>query len=111
VEVAAHHAEAIGKSAGMRVEKWFLLDGVALRARRVSPRDIELPAAIVANFADSSLAFGNRTAVSAREATQAIIFQLLDEARIGFADLLIENGAQGGRHLDLYFNASERRRA
>jgi hypothetical protein len=91
------------------VEEWFLFDGVALGAGGVSPGDVEGTAAIVADFADAGLAFGDGAAVSAGEAAHAIVLDLLVEIGIGFADLLVENGAEGG-HEDLliYSNAAVR---
>jgi hypothetical protein len=73
VQVAAQHAEAVGQRAGIGVEKRLLLDGIALRSGDVSPGNVELAAAVEADFADAGLAFGNGAAVSAGEAAQAIV--------------------------------------
>jgi hypothetical protein len=106
VEIAAEHAEAVGERSGTGVEEWFLFDWVALSAGSVSPGDVERAAAVVADFADSGLAFGDGTAMSTSEAAHAIVVELLDERGIGFADLLVENGAEGGHgELCLYSNA------
>ena len=80
----------------MGVEEWFLFDWVTLGSGGVSPRDVERAAAIVADFADSGLAFGDGAAMSASEAAHAVVLELLDKRGIGFADLLVENGAEGG---------------
>ncbi len=95
----------------MGVEEWFLFDWIALGSGGVSPGDVERAAAVVADFADSGLAFGDGTAMSASEAAHAIVVELLEERGIGFADLLVENGAEGGHgNLWLYSNAAEWRR-
>src|SRR5580658_7602438 len=80
----------------MGVEERFLFDWVALGSGGVSPGDVERAAAVVADFADSGLAFGDGTAMSASETADAVIVELLDECGIGFADLLVEEGAEGG---------------
>jgi hypothetical protein len=80
----------------MRVEKWLLFDGVALGAGGVSPGDVEGAAAVVADFADSGLAFGDGAAVPASEAAHAIVLEFLVEMGIGFDRLIVEDGAEGG---------------
>ena len=96
VEIASHHAEAVGQGAGMGVEKRFLLDGIAVRAGGVSPGNVERAATVVADFADSGLAFGDGTAVSAGEAADAVVGESFVERGVCFADALIEDGAEGG---------------
>jgi hypothetical protein len=83
------------------MEKRLLLDGIALRAGGVSPGDVELAAAIEADFADAGLAIGNRATVAAGEAANAVVAEILDQRRFGFADALIQDFAQGGRHGNL----------
>jgi hypothetical protein len=92
----------------MSVEEWFLFDWVALSSGGISPGDVERAAAVEADFADSGLAFGDGAAMTASEAAHAIILELLEERGIGFADLLVENSAEGG-HVELwvYSNAGE----
>jgi hypothetical protein len=104
MEVAAEHAEAVGESAGIGVEERLLLDGIALHAGRVSPGNVELAAAIEADFADSGLTVGDWTTVAAGETADAVVAEIFDQARIGFADSLVENVAQGGHGgpLDLF---------
>ncbi len=80
----------------MRVKEWLLFDRVALSSGGVSPGDVERAAAIVADFADAGLAFGDGAAMSAGEAAHAIVLELLVESGIGFANSLVENGAEGG---------------
>jgi len=96
MQIAAEHAEAVGESARIGVEERLLLDGIALHAGRVSPGDVELAAAIEADFADSGLTVGDGTTVAAGEAADAVVAEIFDQARIGFADSLVENVAQGG---------------
>ena len=82
------------------MEEWLLLDGVTLGSSGVSPGDVERAAAVVADFADAGLAFGDGAAVSAGEATDAVVLEFFVETGIGFADSLVENGTEGG-HGDL----------
>ena len=82
----------------MRMEERFLLNRVALHPRGVSPRNIKCAAAVVADFADSSLAVWNGAAVAARETADPIVLELFEESRIGFADSLVEDVAQGGQN-------------
>src|SRR5208282_2917561 len=84
----------------MRVEEGLFLNRIALGAGRVSPGSVKRAAAVVADFADSGSAFGDGTAVAARKAAQATVFELFVEMRIGFLDMLIEDRAQGGGHLE-----------
>jgi hypothetical protein len=80
----------------MSVKKRLLLDGITLGASNVSPGNVEFAAAVEAHFADTGLALGNGAAVSAGKATQATIVQPFDESGIGFANALVEDGAEGG---------------
>jgi hypothetical protein len=82
------------------MEEGLLLDGITLGSGGVAPRNIERAAAVVADLADSGLAFGYGTAVSAGETADAVVVELLVESRFGFTDLLVENGTEGG-HGDL----------
>ena len=89
VEIAAHHAEAVGESSGMGVEEGLLFHGIALGSGGVSPGNVEFAAAVEADFADSGLAFGDGTTMPAGEAAQAMVFKVLDQAWVGLADLLV----------------------
>ena len=73
VQIAPEHAEAVGERSGIGMEERLLLDGIALHARGVSPGNVELAAAIEADFADSGLAFGNGAAVSAGKTADAAV--------------------------------------
>jgi hypothetical protein len=90
----------------MGVEERLFLDGVTLGSGGISPGDVECAAAVVADFADAGLAFGNGTAVSAGKAADAIVVEMFVEGGIGFSDSFVEDGAEGG-HSKLYFNARE----
>jgi hypothetical protein len=80
----------------MGVEEGLLLDGIALRSSDVSPGHVELAAAVVTDFAHTGLAVGDRTTMSAGEAAHAVLVEPLVKMRIGFADSIIENTAEGG---------------
>jgi hypothetical protein len=69
-----------------------------LHSSGVSPWNIEFAAAIETDPADSSLAFGNRATVAAGETTDAIVIEILDERRFGFADLYLEDVAKSGHN-------------
>jgi len=110
MKIAAHHAEAVGKSSRIGVKKWLLFDRIALRSRRVSPRRVERSTAVVADLADTGLAFGNGAAMAASEAADSILIELFVKTSIGLADSFVENGAQGGHGVPLiYFNSVEGR--
>jgi hypothetical protein len=73
MKVTAEHSEAVGERSGIGVKERFFFDGIALRAGGVSPGNIECASAIEADFADAGLAFGDRTAVAARETADAVV--------------------------------------
>lgn len=102
MEVTSHHAEAVGEGAGISVEERLLFHGIALRSSGVSPGNEECATAVEADFADSGLAFRNGTAVAAGETAQAIVFELLDQARFGLADVRVEDGAKGGHRKSVF---------
>ena len=78
----------------MGMEEWLLLDGVALGSGGVSPGDVECAAAVIANFADSRLAFRDGAAVSAGEAADAVVLESFVESGVSFADSLVQNTAE-----------------
>jgi len=96
MKITAQHAEAVGESAGMGMEERFFFDGIALRAGNVSPGGVEFAAAVIANFADSGLTFGDGATVAAGKAAQAVVVELFDEMRIGLADAVVEDCAESG---------------
>jgi hypothetical protein len=77
------------------MEKRLFLHWVALRASGVAPGNVESPATVVADFADSRLAFGDRTAVSAGEAADPLVAEMFVESGVGLNDLLVEDSAEG----------------
>ena len=91
VQVASEHAEAIGKGTRNGMEEGLLLDRIALDSANVSPGDIELAAAVVANLADTGLAFGDRALVSAGVAAQAIAVERLDQLGSSLANMRVED--------------------
>jgi hypothetical protein len=60
------------------MKEWLLLDGIALHSTDITPGNIERPATVEPNLADSGLSIGNRTAVPARIAAHAIAIELFD---------------------------------
>jgi hypothetical protein len=80
------------------MEERLLLNGIALNSANVSPGNVERAAAVVANLADSGLAVGNRTAMSARKTTHTITVKPL--VKISFTNMFINDIAKRG-HKDL----------
>ena len=71
------------------MEKWLLFDGIALHAGNISPRNVERAAAIEADLAHAGLPVGNRAAMSAGVAADAIAIQLFPESGVGFANVRV----------------------
>jgi hypothetical protein len=92
MEVAAEHPEAIGKGPGVGVEERLLLDRVALYAADIPPRHVQSAAPVVADFADAGLTFGNRAAMTAGVAANAIAIEFLVE--VAFSHSLIHDFAK-----------------
>jgi hypothetical protein len=63
----------------MCVEERLLLNGIALRTGGVSPGNVEFAAAIEADFANSSLTFGDWATVSAGKAADTIVPEILNQ--------------------------------
>jgi hypothetical protein len=93
----------------MGVKEGFFLDRIALSSGSVSPRNIECPTSVVADFAHSGLAFGNRATMSAGEAAHTMVLKFFVEKRISLADSLVQNTAEGahGGNLCLILTLSE----
>lgn len=81
------------------MEERLFLDWVALHATNVSPWHIQLPALVVADFANPRLAFRNGTAVSACETADAITLDRL--VQFTLANMLIQDFGQGGQQKPL----------
>jgi hypothetical protein len=79
------------------VEERFFLNGIALGGGGVSPGNVELAAAIEADFADAGLAFGDGAAVSAGEAAEAMVAKGFAERGVGCTNFFVEEGAEGGQ--------------
>jgi hypothetical protein len=75
----------------MDVEEGLLLDGVALDSADVAVRDVEFAGEVEADFADSGLAFGDGTLVSAGVAAQPVAIERFHQFGSGFANLLIQD--------------------
>jgi hypothetical protein len=93
VQVASQHAEAVRESARIRVEEGLLLDGIALDSSNVAPRNIELSALVVADFADSHLSFCDRTTMATGKAADAVTLNGL--VKIAFTDVLVQDFSEG----------------
>ncbi len=88
------------------MKEGFLFDWIALGSGGVSPWNIERPTAVVANFADSGLAFGNGAAMSASEAAHAVVLEFFVKKRISFTDSLVQNTSEGTHGGDLWFHSN-----
>jgi len=75
MQITAQHPKAIGQGSGVGMKKWLLLDRIALHAAHVAPGNVELPSAVVANFANSGLTLRNGTTMSAGKAPNPIAIQ------------------------------------
>jgi hypothetical protein len=75
MKIAAEHSERQGVTAGINVEKRFLLNRVARQAAgHVTERHAQLTAVIEADFADTPPPRRQETAMPARHTTNAPIF-------------------------------------
>jgi len=81
------------------VKERFFFDRITLHSGDVAPGSVECAPAIEADFADSWLAFGDRAAVAAGVAADAIAIEFLPESGGGFADSGVEYVAQRGHGL------------
>ena len=105
MKIASEHAETVGERAGIGVEEWLLLNGVALGAANVSPRHVERSTTVIADLADTCLSLRDRAAVSAGVTAEPIVLQFGVKARVGLSDLLIKDGAERS-HDYSYFSAA-----
>src|SRR3974377_1661097 len=83
------------------MEERLLLDGIALHARGVSPRHVELAAAIEAHLAHPCLSLGDRAAMATGETSDAIVAEILHQRGFRFMDSFGEDVAQGGQGVPL----------
>ncbi len=105
MQIAAQHSETVGEGSGVSVEKRLFLDGVTLHSGNVSPGNVERATAVEANLADAGLSLGNRAAVAAGIATDAIAIQLFPKSGVAFAHALVrrQDVAQRGHSSILCF--------
>jgi hypothetical protein len=99
VQVATQHAEAVRECTGIGVEKRLLLDGITLRPGDISPRRIERAASVVSHLADSCLPLRYGTAVATGVTADPAAVEFFVEPRVGFADSIVEDVAQGKHRL------------
>jgi len=99
MQIAAQHAEAVGKRSGIGVKKRLFLYWVALNSADVSPGHVKFAALIKANFAHTCLAFRNGAAVTASEATNAVAFDRF--VQVTFTDLLVQDFTERGQRVPL----------
>jgi len=87
------------------VEKRLLLDGIALHSTHIAPGNKKFSVLVVADFADSGLTFGNRTAVSAGKAAHSLTNNINGLVQIAFANMLVKDFAkrrQSGQPLPIF---------
>src|SRR5215469_1509452 len=77
VRIAAQHSKAVRQGAGVGVEEWLLFDRVALHSAGVAPRNVQGPASVVANLADTRLALWDRAAVTTGKTAHAVAVKSL----------------------------------
>jgi hypothetical protein len=75
MQITAQHPKAIGQGSGVGMEKWLLLDRIALHAAHVAPGNVKFPSAVVANLANSGLTLRNGTTMSAGKAPNPTAIQ------------------------------------
>src|ERR1700676_5468928 len=98
MQIAAEHPETVSERAGMSVEKWLLLDRIALHSGNIAPGNVKRAALVKANFADPRLPVGNRAAMSTGIAAHTIAIQLFPECPVALADASVglKNVLQSG---------------
>ena len=84
----------------MRVEKWLLLDGIALHASGISEWNVKLSATIKTDFADSGLTLRNRAAVAAGKAADSLVPEVFHERGFSLTNLLFENSTESGHSVN-----------
>jgi hypothetical protein len=67
-----------------------------LHSSGIAPGDVESATAVVANFANAGLAFGNGAAVAAGKTADALVVEFFVERGVRFADSPIQDIAEGG---------------
>ena len=77
----------------MCVKEWLLFDGVTLGAGSVSPGDKECAAPVVADLADSGLAFGDWATMTTGITAYPVAVEFL--VKFAFAHVLVDDIAKG----------------
>src|SRR5581483_4394712 len=90
VVIATEHTERKRECAGVGVEERFLLDRIDLQRGRVTTRHPQHSILVVADFADALQSVQDLAAMSAGEAADRVVFQLLVQLTFG---------GPGGQHL------------
>jgi hypothetical protein len=76
------------------VKEGLLLDGIALRAANVSPRDVQRASAVVAHLANPRLPIRDGATMTAGITTHPIAVEFFVE--VAFSNLLVDDFAKGG---------------
>ena len=96
MEITPQHADAEREGPGVDVEERLLLDGIALDAADVAPRNVQPPAAIEAHLADAHRALGDRTLMPASVAPDASTLDRLDEFGSRLGGTRLERSGESG---------------
>ena len=81
------------------MEERLFLDGIALHSAYVAPGHVQSAALVVADLADSGLAFRNGTAMTAGVAAHPVAIEFLVE--IALTNILVNDVAKGGHRKPL----------
>src|SRR5918999_4878334 len=73
MQIAAEHAETIGKRTGMDMEERLLLDWIALNAAGISPRHHQPSGGVEPHLAHAEGAWRNLAVVAARIAVHPLV--------------------------------------
>jgi hypothetical protein len=89
VQIATQHPEAVSQCAGIGVEEWLLFDRVALHSTGVAPGNVQDPASVVANLADTWLALWDRATVATGKTAYAVAVKSL--VKFALADIFVND--------------------
>src|SRR5262249_22756484 len=79
VEITTQHPETVCQSSRISMEKWFLLNGIALQSSNIVPGHIERSTTIESYLAHTGQTIGNGAAMSTGETAYAVAVQFLVE--------------------------------
>jgi hypothetical protein len=88
MQIATQHSETVGEGSRIGVEKWLLLDGIALHSGNITPGNVKRATVIETNFADARLAIRNWATVTTGIAAHTIAIHLLPKSGVALADAL-----------------------